>query len=252
MGRSEGRIFAAILRDVADNDCVRGRVSLSVRGRVSLRTIAGVWLALLTCFIALALRASTGEVLGTDVTLERWVQSLPAVVGDVLSLANWFGNGPAISIVTLAAAALLIYRRDLPAAAVVLLTYVPRVFNDLAKEVVSEPRPDPKLVRVGFPHDNLSFPSGHVVGITVALGLIFFIAPRFSGSRYVVYTIRAVCLFFVATVGLARVWLGAHWPSDTLGGYIYASLFLIPALVWLQRHPAGAAASEADCVQLGA
>jgi undecaprenyl-diphosphatase len=217
-----------------------------------MRTIAGVWLALLACFIALALRASTRDVLGVDVTLERWVQSLPSVTGDVLSLANWFGNGPELSVVTLAAAALLIYRRDLPAAALVLLTYVPRTFNDLAKSLVSEPRPDPDLVRVGYPHDNLSFPSGHVVGITVALALIFFIAPRFSDSRYVVYAIRAVCLFFVATVGLARVWLGAHWPTDTLGGYIYASLFLIPALVWLERRPAGAAALEADRVELSA
>src|SRR3954451_3482635 len=73
MGRSEGRIFAAILRDVTDNQCVSDRLSL--------KAIAGVWLALLACFIALALRASTGEALGIDVTLERWVQSLPSVTG---------------------------------------------------------------------------------------------------------------------------------------------------------------------------
>jgi undecaprenyl-diphosphatase len=82
--------------------------------------------------------------------------------------------------------------------------------------------------------------------------LIFVIAPRFSDSRYVVFAIRAVCLFFVATVGLARVWLGAHWPSDTLGGYIYASLFLIPALVWLERRPSGVPALEAERVELSA
>lgn len=228
---------------MTDNECVNDRVSL--------RTIAAVWLMLLACFIALALRASTGNVLGIDVTLERWVQSLPAVAGDVLSLANWFGNGPELSVVTLAAAAVLIFRRDLPAAAVVLLTYVPRTFNDLAKVLVSEPRPDPGLVRVGYPHDNLSFPSGHVLGITVTLALLFVIAPRLSDSRAVVWVVRAGCFFFVATVGLARVWLGAHWPTDTLGGYIYASLFLIPALVWLERHPpARSEALEAERVEL--
>jgi hypothetical protein len=60
---------------------------------VSMRQIATVWLALLACFIALALRASTDEVLGIDVTLERWVQSLPSVAGDVFSLPNWLGDG---------------------------------------------------------------------------------------------------------------------------------------------------------------
>jgi membrane-associated phospholipid phosphatase len=220
--------------------------------RVSLKVIAAVWLALLLSFVSLALRASTREILQLDVTLERWVQSLPDVGGDVFSLANWLGNGPALSVIALLVAAVLIYRRDLPAAALMLLTYVPRMFNDLTKLLVSEPRPSATLVRVEYPHDNLSFPSGHVVGVTVTLVLLFVLAPRLSASRPVVVAIQAFCVFFVVTVSLARMWVGAHWPTDTLGAYIYSSLFLIPALVWLERRPARAAALEADRVELPA
>ena len=214
--------------------------------------VAAVWLLLLAGFIALALRASTGGVLGVDVTLERWVQSLPSVAGDVSSLPNWLGDGPLVTYVSLAAGAAFILKRDFHAAALVLLTYVPRTFNDLTKMLVDEPRPDPTLVRVNFPHDNLSFPSGHVVGITVTLGLLLVLAPRLSNARAVVLAIQGVCLFFVVTGGPARVWLGAHWPSDVLGGYVYALLFLIPALVWAERHPAPCKTSEAERVQLRA
>jgi undecaprenyl-diphosphatase len=223
-----------------------------VRQRVSLRVIAAVWLALLACFAGLALRASTRNILQLDVTLERWVQSLPDVAGGVFSLANWLGNGPALSVIALTVAAVLIYRRDLPAAALMLLTYVPRVFNDLMKLLVNEPRPDATLVRVEYPHDNLSFPSGHVVGVTVTLVLLFVLAPRLSQSRALVMAVQAFCVFIVPAVALARMWIGAHWPTDTLGAYIYSSLFLIPALVWLERRPARVTALEADRVELPA
>src|SRR6478672_5148249 len=103
------------------------------------RVLAGVWIVLLACFIGLALRASTANVLGIDVTLERWVQSLPEIAGDVFSLPNWLGNGQAVRIVTLLAAVIFIFRRDLQAATLVLLTYVPGIFNDLTKLLVNEP-----------------------------------------------------------------------------------------------------------------
>ena len=106
--------------------------------------IAAAWLVLLGCFVALALRASTDQVLGIDVTLTRWVQSLPGVAGDAFSLPNWLGNGYGLTIVALVASATFIYKRDLQASALMLLTYVPRVFNDLFKQLVDEPRPDPK------------------------------------------------------------------------------------------------------------
>jgi undecaprenyl-diphosphatase len=219
---------------------------------VSLKAVAAVWLVLLLCFIGLALRASTRSILQIDVTLERWVQSLPRVAGDVFSLANWLGDGPVLSAIALAAAAVLIYRRDLTAAALMLLTYVPRTFNDLTKLLVSEPRPDANLVRVEYPHDNLSFPSGHVVGVAVTLVLLYALAPRLSQSPHVVWAIRAFCVFFVVTVSLARMWVGAHWPTDTLGAYIYVSLFLIPGLVWLERRPARVAALQPERVELPA
>lgn len=219
---------------------------------VSLKVVAAAWLALLACFIALALRASTREVLQVDVTVVRWVQSLPDLTGGVFEAVNWLGNGPPLSAIALTAAAVLIYRRDLPAAAALLLTYVPRVFNDLIKLLVSEPRPDPMLVTVEYPHDNLSFPSGHVMGVTVTLALLFVLAPRLTQSKPVVLFIQAFSVFMVVSVSLARMWIGAHWPTDTLGAYVYASLFLIPALVWLEHRPAAVAELKPDRVELPA
>ena len=205
--------------------------NIDVTGRVRPGALVAVWLLLLACFVALAVRAATGGILQADVTIERFVQDLPDVFG-LFSFDNWLGGSIAAWLSSFALALWLLMRRCPEGAVLVALTYVPRFANDFVKELVSEPRPDASLVYVGFPHDNLSFPSGHVVGITLVFVLAFAFAPRMSGSALWSQRFGSSAVLVVGTVGLARMWLGAHWPSDALGGYIYASLFLIPALTW--------------------
>lgn len=209
---------------------------------MSWRTAGAVWLLLLVCFIALALRAAYGDVLAVDVTLTRWLQRLPEATGAIFSLINWLGNSWPLTAVTLAAASAFAWRGDRDAALLMLLSFLPRISNSAVKRLVSEPRPDAELVRVEFPHDHLSFPSGHVVGITSVFALLFILAPSLAESRPVVLTIRTVCVMAIATVGAARIWVGAHWPSDALAGYIYAALFLLPAIVWVRSRSRSTAA----------
>ena len=131
----------------------------------------------------------------------------------------------------------------LPEGAVLIaLTYLPRFANDYVKQLVSEPRPYRSLVYVGFPHDNLSFP----LVMSSASRWCSFWRLRFaamSGSTLVVAAIRGL-VSVRRGVGLARIWLGAHWPTDALGGYIYAALFLIPALLWLRARDSKQAPSR--------
>ncbi len=82
---------------------------------------------------------------------------------------------------------------------------------------------------------SFSYPSGHVVGTTVLFVLAFVFAPRLSQRREVVIAVRAISVFMVAVIGVARIWSGAHWPTDVLGGYLLALVFLIPGLA-VHRH----------------
>jgi membrane-associated phospholipid phosphatase len=203
--------------------------------------MAAVWLLLLVWFVALAVRAATGGILQADVSIAALVQDLPDLA---FSFDNWLGGPLPLGLVALVLAMWLLARCCPEGAVLIALTYVPRLANDFVKDLVGEPRPDANLVYVGYPHDSLSFPSGHVVGITLVFVLAFVFAPRMSGSALVVAAIRIFYVVVVATVGLARVWLGAHWPSDVLGGYIYAVLFLIPALMWVHSRAVGAQHAE--------
>jgi undecaprenyl-diphosphatase len=123
---------------------------------------------------------------------------------------------------------------------VLLIALVPAVQVSV-KQAVDRPRPDPALVerRAGF--SSPSFPSGHVLGSTAVLVVA---AGRWKGgSRHGVAAWWAVGAFVLAG-GVANVYEGVHWPSDVVGGYLWAGVVTTPAL-WLameaaKRQPGGA------------
>ncbi|WP_432564842.1 phosphatase PAP2 family protein [Kineococcus sp. SYSU DK003] len=76
-----------------------------------------------------------------------------------------------------------------------------------------------------------SFPSGHVLAsTTVVLTFVLLLAP--PSRRGAVAALGAVEL---AVVAVDRVWLGAHWPTDVLGGWLLAAALVGTAVWWSER-----------------
>jgi undecaprenyl-diphosphatase len=72
--------------------------------------------------------------------------------------------------------------------------------------------------------DSYSFPSGHALSSTVLFGLVaWHLGRHFPAHRKLIYFVAAVLTLWV---GLSRMMLGFHWPSDVLGGFVIGLLFL--------------------------
>lgn len=127
------------------------------------------------------------------------------------------------------AAVVLLLRRDLSGAIVVLLGALGAdAAETLTKLIVRRPRPE--LSRV--PHvsaHGLSYPSGHATIAAAGLGAIaLVVAARVRGRRRragsaAVVTVAAAG---AALVGFSRVYLGVHWPTDVLAGWLVAAAWL--------------------------
>ena len=72
-----------------------------------------------------------------------------------------------------------------------------------------------------------SFPSGHAGSILVAYGALTIMTWRAPVVRPVVRWLMLVCVaILVIGVGFGRVYLGVHWPSDVLAGYLLGATWL--------------------------
>jgi undecaprenyl-diphosphatase len=82
---------------------------------------------------------------------------------------------------------------------------------------------------------NAAFPSGHTMTATVVCGLLLWLLRRYGAGRLLWRTALAVALVSVAGVGLTRVWLGVHWPSDIVGGWLFGALLVTLAVASYER-----------------
>ena len=154
---------------------------------------------------------------------------------------TWLGD-PWMAVVLVAGTviALLVWRRWADGAT---LTFIlaPVLFNYLLKQLLARPRPD-LLLMVPEPV-TFSFPSGHSVFAVYYFGFLIYLSGILTGHPALRLGIRFMLVSLILGVGGSRVYLGAHWPSDVLGGYLLGGLALL-AGIWVRRRVAPSAAAE--------
>ena len=180
--------------------------------------------------IVLAVFAAGHGPLPGDLSASRTVQDWP-FPGQTLSDVLRFLSGTEVVVAigaVLAVVAFLAGRRR-PALAFAAGLALMVLLQFIVKEIVDRPRPTTDLVDLRAGYTSPSFPSGHTMSPTYLYGFLAAAAlasPLPAGARAA--TAGGV-VAFLALGGLANVWLGVHWSSDVIGGYLWALAVLVPA-----------------------
>lgn len=104
-----------------------------------------------------------------------------------------------------------------------------KIWNDLLKNMFERDRPvEHRLVEeVGY-----SFPSGHSMVAFAFYGILAFLLWRHLRTRTARTVVILLAITMTLLIGVSRIYLGVHYPSDVLGGYL-ASACWLGVTIWL-------------------
>ena len=190
----------------------------------------------LVSFGTLAVLASAFPFFNVDLAFTNWLQSFSVLRG-LMWFISLFGNGFTPHIITaVTALTFLILRCRHEAFWLLFSAGLSSGINALLKRLIARPRPTNEVVNILQQPGGLSFPSGHVTFYVCYFGFLFFLVyrhlPRTSPLRIPLLILLTLP---IALVGLSRIYLGAHWLSDTIGAYLWSSVWLTISIILYQR-----------------
>lgn len=221
-----------------------GHQSFSAWGQIAL--LAGTVATLLT----------TDAVLHAPSRLDLWaihrVQELdvPGLHAAVAAVSTLTSSTGAVLMWAIAMVLFAVTRRWLPALALFSLPLGGVINEGIGALLVGRVRPDSGAVmRTIGETDAASFPSGHVMGAVMFYGFLMFLGSRLPQAwlRRTAYVAGGALL---GAVGFARIWEGAHWPTDVLAAYAFGGLFL--AVLFIVYNRIEAAVGDLPFIRAGA
>lgn len=191
------------------------------------------WFGGVAVALTLTLLASYYARFPGDLLFTEWVQSiaLPGL-GAVSEFVRQLG-GPLVLALVGSLVAIAFFRAgNKLAASFLILAVVARVSEVALKGLAERPRPPAELVEISHRHSGFSFPSGHVLASVLVWGFLIYLASRHVRQPRLRVGIQVASFAILILTGLQRVYAGAHWPSDVVGGYLWG-VILVVVLVWV-------------------
>lgn len=175
--------------------------------------IAGTW-----GFAELAAHVQRGATQAFDDTVMRWMgaHQVPWLTTVMVQLTA-LGTAVVVMMVVLVAALFLWLTKHKHSAALLLATTsVGIILNGMLKDVFHRTRP--QIFPWGTSAFTSSFPSGHAMSAAVVYGTVAYLAARLQRTHLARAITIGIALVLVVMISVSRVYLGVHYPSDTLAG----------------------------------
>lgn len=191
-------------------------------------TLTGVFIASVLAAIIIALTCvvvwAHGPA-GPDATWLQWfVDHRTDTWTAVAKAISAAGDTTAVAVYSTLACLFLAWRKDWDRAVLVAVTAAGAgLIVYFGKLLIGRDRPP--VIDHLVTETNHSYPSGHTLGSTVVVGVL--VAVAWSRLRPVArLVVTALATLFVLAVGFSRLYLGVHWPTDVLAGWLIGSCWL--------------------------
>ncbi|MFB7637922.1 phosphatase PAP2 family protein [Peribacillus butanolivorans] len=187
-------------------------------------------------FSIMAFTISAYEFLNFDKTVISFVQGLESPFLTTIMKGFTF-IGSSISIIILSLLVLfylykvLKHRLELVLFSAVMVGSA--LLNLILKLFFQRARPDlHRLIEIG----GYSFPSGHAMNAFTLYGILTFLLWRHISTMWGRTLLILFSVMMILTIGISRIYLGVHYPSDIIGGYLASGCWLAISIWVFQKH----------------
>ena len=96
--------------------------------------------------------------------------------------------------------------------------------NQLLKRILQRPRPTEFRI---VEETGYSFPSGHSMVSMAFYGYLIYLIYKYVKNKYIKWSLICLLSFLVILIGTSRIYLGVHYTSDVLGGFLISISYLV-------------------------
>ncbi|MDK8192675.1 phosphatase PAP2 family protein [Paenibacillus sp. UMB7766-LJ446] len=190
----------------------------------------------LAVFSIIALSISDNQIHRFDDSLITWIQGMESQgMTRWMELFTWIGSGIPVVIITILSMVVLYvflkHRRELLFLGCVIAGSA--ILNTLLKLMFHRARPTiHRIIEVS----GYSFPSGHSMAAFSLYGGLAFLIWKHIPTAVGRVLMIIVSAMFILMIGMSRIYLGVHYPSDVVGGYFMSGCWLAVCIWFYQRY----------------
>ena len=185
------------------------------------------WIILFICligFLALAEDVFHKEIMNGDIIGYEIISKF--LISDfVTPIAKFITNfGGATFLIVLTIALFIVIKNKKIGVSIFSNLVIVTILNQLLKGILQRPRPTEYRI---IEETGYSFPSGHSMISMAFYGYLIYLIYKYVKNKYIKWTSIVVLSLLICAIGISRIYLGVHYTSDVLGGFLISISYLV-------------------------
>ena len=185
------------------------------------------WIILFICligFLALAEDVFNKEIMNEDIIGYKFISTF--LISDFATpIAKFITNfGGAIFIAVVAIFLAIIIKNKKIAISILANLVIITGFNQLLKRILQRARPTEYRI---MQETGYSFPSGHSMISMAFYGYLIYLIYKHVKNKYIKWISISLLSILICLIGISRIYLGVHYTSDVLGGFLISISYLV-------------------------
>lgn len=178
----------------------------------------------LILFLALAEDVFNKEIMNGDIIGYNFVSKylIRDWVTPLMKIITFFG-GP-VCLIGITIVLLIVIKRKKVGILIGANLIIVTILNQILKFILQRPRPTEYRI---IDESGYSFPSGHSMASMAFYGFLIYLIYKNISNKYLKWSLIVILSLLIISIGISRIYLGVHYTSDVLGGFLLSISYLI-------------------------